>query len=650
MEDAHTAESNPAQSTETTTGQPEAAQPDSTATSQSKPTKPTKPKYGVWSNTAYIVAIAWKLDKSVLAFCVAMAMATAGRTTLEMLIAPTILAKIETHAALTNLLTTIAGFTLAIMLLAAAKGWLDIVNEFGRISVRSEMLRRCGMKASHTSFPNTLDAKFLARQDKSFDSCNSNWSGTEAIWQSWTDILTNALGFIVYLFFLRGLNPWMLALVLATSVVSFLVSKWASDWDYRHQSESDALQKRLDYLTDACGDRKLAKDVRIFGLAPWLRGLITDVVRQIHRYCLRWQSMLATSSLADVLLMLLRNGVAYVYLIHLVLAEGLPASQFLLWFSAVTGFTTWMTGLLDKVTELRRYSLDIGSLREYVEWPEPFRLTGGEAVPTDPQGRYEIRFEHVSFRYPQADHDTLTDIDLTIHPGENLAIVGLNGAGKTTLVRLACGFLDPTEGRVTLNGTDIRRFNRQDYYDLFAAVFQDFSVIESTVAHNVAQVYEGYDVARVNDCLVQAGLTEKVASLPNGIETHMGREVYEDGILLSGGQTQRLMLARALYKDAPILLLDEPTAALDPIAEDDIYRRYAAMTEGRTSLFISHRLASTRFCDRILFMEHGRIAEQGTHASLLAAGGGYAQLFEVQSKYYRDNPNDADTGDEEKEA
>ena len=187
-----------------------------------------------------------------------------------------------------------------------------------------------------------------------------------------------------------------------------------------------------------------------------------------------------------------------------------------------------------------------------------------------------------------------------------------------------------------LNGEDIRKYNRRDYYALFSAVFQDFSMLEASVAENVSQKVEGIDEARVWACLEQAGLTEKIQSLPDGIQTKLGRQVYEDGVELSGGETQRLMLARALYKDGPILALDEPTAALDPIAENDIYRKYNEMTAGKTSLFISHRLASTRFCDRILFLADGVIAEEGTHESLIALCGGYAKLFEVQSRYYQE--------------
>ena len=219
---------------------------------------------------------------------------------------------------------------------------------------------------------------------------------------------------------------------------------------------------------------------------------------------------------------------------------------------------------------------------------------------------------------------------------EKLAIVGLNGAGKTTLVKLLCGFYDPTEGRVLLNGQDIREFNRRQYYELFSAVFQNFSIMDTTVAEAVSQTAVGTDMGKVDLCLEKAGLTEAISKFPEGINTHIGRQVYLDGVMLSGGQTQRLMLARALYKDGPILVLDEPTAALDPIAENDIYMKYNEMTAGKTSVFISHRLASTRFCDRILFIADGGIAEEGTHEELIAMNGAYAALFEVQSRYYRE--------------
>ena len=250
--------------------------------------------------------------------------------------------------------------------------------------------------------------------------------------------------------------------------------------------------------------------------------------------------------------------------------------------------------------------------------------------------KYEIKLVNVSFRYPESEKYALENINLTLRSGEKLAVVGLNGAGKTTLVKLICGFYDPTDGQVLLNGKDIREYNRRDYYKMFSAVFQNFSLLAGTIAANIAQTEDDIDMEKVKSCAVRAGLIDKIESLPDGFETYLNRNVYENAVMLSGGETQRLMLARALYKNAPIIVLDEPTASLDPIAEAELYQKYSELTLGKSSVYISHRLASTRFCDRIVFIENSRITEEGTHSELLSLGGQYSAMFEVQSKYYRD--------------
>ncbi|MBQ9083037.1 MAG: ABC transporter ATP-binding protein, partial [Clostridia bacterium] len=378
------------------------------------------------------------------------------------------------------------------------------------------------------------------------------------------------------------------------------------------------------------------KDIRIFNMQPWLEDVYRAGLKLYEDFFDRCGGIVIWADVLDAVLAFLRNGAAYAVLIAMALTDGLSASEFLLYFAAVGGFSTMVTGIVSGLLNLHKQSMDLSAAREFLETPEPFQFEDGVPLSADLNEAYELTLKDVSFRYPGAEQDVLTHVDLTIHPGEKLAVVGLNGAGKTTLVKLLCGLYDPTEGQVLLNGTDIRVYNRRDYYKLFSAVFQRFSILGTSVRENITQTVEACDEERLNACVEKAGLTEKLHSLTNGLDSHVTRYIYDDGIELSGGETQRLMLARALYKNGPILILDEPTAALDPIAENDIYMKYSAMTKGRTSVFISHRLASTRFCDRIVFVADGTIAEEGTHESLLAQNGQYAALFEVQAHYYRE--------------
>lgn len=603
--------------------------------------KTPKPKYNLWQNTGFMLRTSRKYAKSVFPLCIVLALLSAGKSVAELLIAPAILNKIELSASLGSVVFTIAAFALVLMLLSGLRSYVDTNALFGRIAVRSQgIYLSISRKYAETSYPNLLNTDFLALGEKASAACAGNSESSEAIWTTLTDLMTSCIGFIVYLALLTNLNLWLAALVAATTAVSYFASKRINEWGYLHRSEELELTKRIEYANKTATSREFAKDIRMFGLRGWLEDLWGSTMRLYSAFCAKRERKYIWANIIDIVLTFLRNGIAYAFLIGITVKNGLPASQFLLYFAALSGFAQWVVEILDKLSVMHKQSLDISTIREFLDWDEPFDLNGGERIAFEPNKQYEIRLDNVSFRYPTADKDTLSHINLTVHPGEKLAIVGLNGAGKTTLVKLVCGFLDPTEGRILLNGEDIRKFNRNDYYALFSAVFQEFSVLDVTVKENVAQCVDGIDETRVWQCIDKAGLTEKIQSLPKGIETHLGRRVFKDGVEFSGGQTQRLMLARALYKNAPILVLDEPTAALDPIAENDIYQKYNDMTHGRTSFFISHRLASTRFCDRIIFVDGGKITEEGTHDELLKNGGGYAYMFEVQSKYYRSDNQD----------
>lgn len=594
-------------------------------------------RYGMWRNTLFMLRLAWGAgEKKVPLLCLLSAALAVGTNLVNLYVAPSILSVLENHAPLRELLITIAVFAALLILVTGGANYINANTMYGRISVRTQIIYLLDRKAATTSYPNLSNKHFcdLLQQSSTYVSANS--SATEAVWKTLTDLTAAVAGFAIYVALLSTVQPWLFLITLVTTLIGYLITNRLNEYGYRHREEDAECVRHLTYLTSGITDPVSGKDIRLFGLIPWFDELFAKGMRAYVAFQNRAEGVYLWGSIADLALTLLRNGIAYAYLIRLAVGNSIGVAEFLLYFSAVSGFAEWVTQILSSLSTLRKQSLDISTVRECLDFDEPFRLTGGERLKPDPSGAYEIRLADVSYRYPNQEADALSHIDLTLRPGEKLAVVGLNGAGKTTLVKLICGLLDPTEGQVLLNGRDIRTYNRVDYYLLFSAVFQDFSLLPDTITTNIAQDADHPDRALVRQCLKHADLTEKVDSLKQGEDTLLCRDVYEDAVMLSGGETQRLMLARALYKRAPIIILDEPTAALDPIAESDLYRQYSDMTRGKSSVFISHRLASTRFCDRIILIGDGSILEAGTHEELLARNGKYAELFEIQSKYYRE--------------
>lgn len=593
-----------------------------------------RPKYHLLQNIGYMIQAAWEMRKSVLGILVTTSVLTVANSTAELLVVPTILNKVETKAPISELLITILIFTVILLFLTSSKTYVEANTQFGQMEIQKGMLWRVCHKSVTTSYPNMEDKIIGEKRDKASDAVMRNL-GSGAFWANLCSFLINTLGFIVYLFMVSSLKPLLLVVIIATTIIGYFANIYFNEWFFRHREEWSRYTRQMGYSNRVAAEMNWAKDIRLFGMQEWLNDIYNRTMAVFDAFIMRGQSVCLLANVVDAVMTVLRNGIAYAYLITLTLRGGLSASEFLLYFSAVTGFTAWITGILKSVTELRKNSNELSIMREFLEVPEVFRFEDGMPLNASDLETCEIELKDVSFRYPNADEDTLSHINLVIPPGERLAIVGLNGAGKTTLVKLICGFYDPTDGQVLLNGKDIRQYNRRDYYTLFSAVFQEFQLLPSTVADNVAQNVVANE-ERVKECLAKAGLIEKIEGLPNGIYNHVSKEVYDDGIDFSGGELQRLMLARALYKESKMLVLDEPTAALDAIAEHEMYLKYKEMTEGISSVYISHRLASTRFCDRIILLADGRITEEGTHDSLLEANGKYAELFQVQSKYYQE--------------
>lgn len=469
-------------------------------------------------------------------------------------------------------------------------------------------------------------------------------SGVVTYLRKATDLLECLGGFLALGTVLFLLHPLILVLLFAMFGAELWYGVHAEAHKHLLQGERARANRKLNYIAYHTRGIREGKDIRLYSMVPWLRGIGGAALRDKDRVEERAAHYDLGKMLFGAALVFLRNGCAYAYLVYQYFHGDMTIGDFTLYFSAITGLGTFLSELSSGYSDFMEADHSVTDFREFMELDQDGKKK--ENRMDAPKGPISFCWENVSFSYFREEEEghateipVLKNINLRIKAGENLAIVGENGSGKTTFVKLLCGLLGPKEGRITVNGTDAANFEPEDYRNLFSAVFQKSGVLPVSIGDNIALNVHGdeeFDEESVWNCIRLANLEEKVRSLPEGLDTCLGKRIAEHGTELSGGELQRLLLARALYKNAPVLILDEPTAALDPIAEHEIYQAYHKLTEGKTSVFISHRLASTRFCDRILVMEDGEIVEMGTHDELMEQKGKYAEMFELQSRYYTD--------------
>ena len=483
---------------------------------------------------------------------------------------------------------------------------------------------------------------------KAVNAVNSDWEGAQNLSRLGLEMIIILFGIGIYGTAIFMLDWKILLVMLFMFAGDILLRNHAIKFGDDHREDFTEVYRKINYLETNSLSVSAGKDIRIYQMKDWFHSKFDSLIKASK--CFRWKYQLKWywPTVSDTFFNSLRDIIAYSLLIRQVLAGQISIAEFTLYIGIVSGFCEWIYNVSENMAYLKESSHNFNMYNEFMaqkdffEHDEVVSIRPSDYSTTEDDNKApSIEFRNVGFTYEGSDKPVLKNLNFKIKAGEKIALVGNNGAGKTTIVKLLCGLYPPTEGEILVDGKSISEIGIDKYQDKISVLFQDTTPISFSIAENVCGCdLSQIDEKRLKDCLEKAGIAKKIDSLPKKEKSYITQTLDDDGILLSGGETQKLLLAKAMYKDGPFLILDEPTSALDPIAESKIYEEYNSMALDKTSVFISHRLASTKFCDRIMFLDKGQIVETGTHDQLIKKGGKYREIFDIQSHYYQEKVNE----------
>lgn len=503
--------------------------------------------------------------------------------------------------------------------------------------IRYNFIHMISQKAMTMDFKYTEDPKTLNDINIALETVQNPMNGVGIVILKLFSIFGSFIGFFGFVAIIFNLSPIILFVLATTVVLSYLIMVKAKNYERSKKDDLAEEERKSFYASTTLSDFQYGKDIRIYGLKDILlskkhesnNGLL-KIKQDIEHYIFK-------VSILDGILFLAREIIIYGYLIYRVLYEGLLIGDFVMYSIAMNSFATWMDTTMKDVATIRIQSLYITDFRDFLNKNEPEEVLNPVMIPNSM--KYKIEFDNITFKYPGSQKYIFKDFSLKINPGERLAIVGINGAGKTTLVKLLTRLYKPDTGEIKINGININDFKMEEYLDLISVAFQDVKIFPFNIRENITFNDKRDNGDKLNRVIEQSGLRDKINSLEKGVDTNMLKILDENGIELSGGENQKLSISRALYKDGKILIMDEPTANFDALAEYKIYQSFDEMISNRTAIYISHRLSSTRFCDRIAFIEDGELKEYGTHDELMKLNSLYANMFNIQARYYKEEAN-----------
>lgn len=602
-------------------------------------------KYSLISNIKYVYKESCRVNKPMKLWLFINLVASLLIPLLSTLLASIVVYILTNQYSFTSYILILIGIILLIIILEAVKTYTFERYTWENTFVRCNQFWRYLCKKAISCDYEIIEPKSGQKEvSKAFEALDSNWIGIEGTLKKTPIVVINFIGMVVYLILVAIYCPYVLIPMIFMVLIDFFLTRRGNKIIEKNREVTNASYYESYYLSKDVANPINGKDIRIYHLQDWFDRLFVSLTKKRLKYdksyCLNTLYVSTSHSIFDFI----RDGIAYIVLITMVINKEIDVSMFTFLIGIVAGFSLWTNQTSETFYKLKGDSTQVGYYRAFLDKEEKDDNLKKIDDLTSP---YDIEFRNVCFTYPETDVEIIHDLSFKINGGEKIALVGNNGAGKTTIIKLLCGLYHPTSGEILINGNNIANYQKEEYIRLFSVVFQDTNPLSFTIIENVCccPVAEA-DMNKFNEAINKAGLAEKINKLENKGLTYITQTFEEHGIKLSGGEEQKMMLARALYKDGKILVLDEPTSALDPLNEEKMYLTYEEYTKEKTSLFISHRLASTRFCNRIFYLENGRIVEVGTHEELLAKNGKYSEIFAIQAKNYKDSEAQGDIDEE----
>ena len=597
-------------------------------------------KYGYFSNFKYIVSEQWKYKKSYFLTVLLLIPSEVLLSLVTAYLPAAVTGCIERRESVADMVLTVGVLSLGIVILTVISRVLEVhkyklQNYTKNIHYRNLLIT----KIMDMDYNNYVHNRTRIMRQRATTAATRWLNGVGAFIELNKQIVTNLLGFGAFATVVFRCNPWFVLFLIISYI--FTAVSWLLFQKYKDslKDTESRVKLKLDYVTYKTKDLSGIKDIKLYNFAEVILKKIAEHTEELKKFDTKVNNVRTWVMSGEEIIGAAVSLGAYIYLIKQKLdpAINMSVEDFLWNFTAITGFSAWLVKLVNSVSDGIESCHFVDDFRNFLDIPDTLDRKGQEKLELSEGTPCSIELENVSFTYEKAEKPTIDNVSLKIESGEKIAVVGVNGAGKTTLIKLISGLFLPQSGSIKINGIDSKKFGRDNYYTFFSAVFQETTPLPLSIAENITLCpKDEIDYEHLLSCIKLAGFDEKIKTLKDKEQTNLVKEINEDAVDLSGGEFQKLLLARALYKNSPIILLDEPTASMDPIAERDLYLQYEELTKNKTSIYISHRLASTRFCDRIILLDDSKIAEIGTHDELIKANGKYAEMFNAQSKYYKD--------------